>query len=105
MEANNTFNASFDVKILFTNVPLEEVIEICVNTLFKLSKPTISRINFKKLFKLATSGVKFSFNSLIYSQQDGIAMGSPLGRTLANIFMGHIELNLLFLLLKIVYGT
>ena len=46
MEAGNTFIASFDVKSLFTNVPLEEVIEICVNTLFKLSKPTISRMNF-----------------------------------------------------------
>ena len=44
--------------------------------------------------KLATSGVKFSFNSLIYSQQDGIAMGSPLGPTLAKIFMGFIELKI-----------
>ena len=43
------FRNSFDVKSLFTNVPLEEVIEICVNTLFKLSKPTISRMNFKNL--------------------------------------------------------
>ena len=41
MEANNTFNASFDVKILFTNVPLEEVIEICADTLCKISKPTV----------------------------------------------------------------
>ena len=81
-------------KSLFTNVPLEEVIEICVNTLFKLSKPTISRINFKKLLKLATSGVKFSFNSFSYSQQDGKAMGSPLGPSLANIFMCYIELKL-----------
>ena len=50
-------------------------------------------MNVKKLLKLAISGVKFSFNSSIYSQQDGIAMGSPLGPTLANIFMGYIELK------------
>ena len=81
MEAQNTFIASFDVKSLFTNVPLEEVIEICVDTRYKISNPTVSRTNFKKLLKLATSGVKFSFNSLIYSQKDGIAMGSPLGLT------------------------
>ena len=31
MEANNTFIVSFDVKSLFTNVLLEEVIEICVD--------------------------------------------------------------------------
>ena len=95
MEAQNTFIASFDVKSLFTNVPLEEVIEICVDTLYKISNPTVSRKNFKKLLKLATSGVKFSFNSLIYSQKDGIAMGSPLGPTLANIFMGYIELKVI----------
>ena len=47
MEAQNTFMASFDVKSLFTNVPLEEVIEICVDTLYKISNPTVSRTNLK----------------------------------------------------------
>ena len=63
MEANYTFIASFDVESLFTNVPLEEVIGICTDTLYKISKPTINRIHLKKLLKLATSGIKFSFNS------------------------------------------
>ena len=45
--------------------------------------------------KLATSGVKLSFNSLNYSQKDGIASGSPLGPTLANIFKGYIELKVI----------
>ena len=91
IESNNTFMASFDVKSLFTNVPLNEVIEICVEMMYKIEKPTISKENLKRLLNLATSGVQFSFNSLIYSQHDGIAMGSPLGPTLANIFMGYIE--------------
>ena len=43
MKANNTFIALFDV-ILFIN-PLEEVIIICVGTLYKISKPTINRMN------------------------------------------------------------
>ena len=34
IESNNTFIASFDVKSLFTNVPLEEVIEICLDMLY-----------------------------------------------------------------------
>ena len=42
--------------------------------------------------KLAIYGVKFSFSSLVYSQQGGIAMGSPLGPTLVKIFMGFNEL-------------
>ena len=34
MEANNTLIASFDVQVISIKVPLEEVIEICVDTLY-----------------------------------------------------------------------
>ena len=37
----------------------------------------------------------FLFNGLLYQQVDGVAMGSPLGPLLANIFMSHVE-KLLF---------
>ena len=35
--------------------------------------------------------MEFSFNGELYKQVDGVAMGSPLGPVLANIFMGYIE--------------
>ena len=41
--------------------------------------------------QMATSGTEFSFNNRMFRQVDGVAMGSPLGPTLANIFMGHLE--------------
>ena len=44
--------------------------------------------------KVATSDVQFSFNNEIYSQVDVVAMGSPLGPTLANIFMEYLESKL-----------
>ena len=91
MNSDNTFMASYDVKSLFTNVPLDEVINICADTLYKLDKSSISKKNFIKLLKFSTSGVHFIFNSQVYSQHNGIAMGSPLGPTLSNIFMGFIE--------------
>ena len=52
--------------------------------------------------KLAISGVKFGSNSLIFSQKDGISMGSPLGPTLANIFMGCIKLKVIPAFKKII---
>ena len=90
-EASNTYMASFDVKSLFTNVPLEETIDICTESLYKLEKPRISKDSFKELMMLATSSVEFSFNEHMYQQNDGVSMGSPLGPTLACIFMGFIE--------------
>ena len=38
-----------------------------------------------------TSPVKFSFNNIMHRQIDGVAMGSPLGSSLSNIFVGDYE--------------
>ena len=43
IKANNTFVASFDVKSLFTNVPLKEVIDISTDKLYLLAKPTLKK--------------------------------------------------------------
>ena len=40
---------------------------------------------------IATRGVEFSFNNQMYKQLHGVAMGSPLGPGLANIFVGFYE--------------
>ena len=45
--------------------------------------------------RLATEEVEFSFNSILYRQIDFIAMGFPLGPTLANILMGYLEYKVL----------
>ena len=44
--------------------------------------------------QLATSSVEFSFDNNMYRQIDVVAMGSPLGPALANIFVGHQEQKL-----------
>ena len=45
----------------------------------------------KKLLTLCTKNVHFSFNNEIYVQIDGVAMGSPLGLVIENIFMVELE--------------
>ena len=44
--------------------------------------------------KTATTSVEFSFNNIMYRQIDGVAMGSPFGFALTNIFVGYYELKL-----------
>ena len=51
----------------------------------------LDRTAFRELLELATLDSYFFFNGDIYQQIDGVAMGSPLGPTLANIFMSHME--------------
>ena len=43
---------------------------------------------------IATRGVEFNFNNQMHKQLDGVAMGSPLGAALANIFVGFHESRL-----------
>ena len=82
------FMASFDIDSLFTNVPLDETIDISVKKLFGRKKryKGFSKENFRKLLCLAVKDSILLFNDTYYEQVDGVAMGSPLGPTLANIF-------------------
>ena len=81
----------------FTNVPLDETVRICADTLYsgEFIPPDFPKAAFIELMQMATSGVEFSFNNTMYRQTDGIAMGNPLGPVLANIFVGYNE-NKLF---------
>ena len=78
--------------ILFlpTSHPLEETIDICTNTLIENTEKVegLSKIEFKGLLSLATKESYFIFNGKLYKQVDGVAMGSPLGPTLAKCFSG-----------------
>ena len=90
---DDMFMCSFDVVSLFTNVPIDETIQICLDTLYRsnIPPPGIKEDLLKKLLLKSTKDVEFSFNNCMYRQIDGVAMGSPLGPVLANIFLGYCE--------------
>ena len=87
------FMCSFDVVSLYTNIPVDEAIDICLNKLYCNDEIVynLTRSQFKKLLNYCVKQNHFAFNDNIYDQIDGVAMGSPLGPILANIFMSHLE--------------
>ena len=92
VDLNNVLMVSFDIASLFTNVPLRETVDIIrkLTSLHDFSFP-IPVDELCDLILLCVEHVQFSFNNRLYFQEDGIAMGSPLGPILSNIFIGYLE--------------
>ena len=91
---------SYDVSSLFTNVPVDETIDDIAECAFENNWPnTEHSLNIKKsdlveLLRIATKNQLFQWEGNLYEQIDGVAMGSPLGLLMANVFMCKIEKQL-----------
>ena len=75
-DCSSVFMCSFDVTSLFTNMPLNETLQICLDALYRdeqIPKPTVPENLSKKMLLKATTDVEFSFNNKIYKQVDGVA--------------------------------
>lgn len=93
-DLQNCALVSFDVQSLFTNVPLADTIDVCMDRLYRgdsLLHPALPENVLRKLLSLCVCENTFVFNGKVYSQVDGVAMGSSLGPVLANIWMTHLE--------------
>ena len=93
INSSNQFLVSFDVKSLFTNIPLSQTIDIIANYIFSSDRNDhllITKELFLNLMHMATECM-FLFKDELYKQVDGIGMGSPLGCTMDNFFLGHFE--------------
>ena len=75
---------------------LMETINICTNLLYN-NVDAIEGINkseFENLLFLATQESYFMFNDILYKQRkDGVAMRSPLGPTMVNVFLSFYEMK------------
>ena len=88
---------SYDVTSLFTNVPVDETIQLLTDKAFEKEwfnwkyKLKLEIYELVQLLKLAVKHQLFQIDGKLYEQVDGVAMGSPLGPLMANTFMCSIE--------------
>ncbi|XP_065893450.1 uncharacterized protein [Dysidea avara] len=87
-----------DVKSLYTCIPHKEGVEACRHALLTTENlqleqpPTEALITF---IELVLQNNTFEFNNQMYKQINGVAMGTKMAVTYANIFMGQLEHNIL----------
>ena len=72
--------AGFDIESLFTNIPLQETIDLCVENLFqdRTHVDNLFKDSFHELLTRTISKSLILFDQEFNKQHDGVAMGTPL---------------------------
>ena len=87
---------SFDATALFTNIPLDITFDFLRRKLPTLNHefpiPVDLLIDF---FDIAVNDMYFEYDGNFYQQVFGFAMGNPLSPILANLFLEHLESEIL----------
>ena len=97
--SKNDYMISLDVESLFTSIPVQESINLAIETISnkKEKDPSFIKLNEKdlrQLFELCITNMPFRFYNELYRQTEGVSMGSPLAPVLADLFMAHIDSKL-----------
>ena len=101
LRINDHYMFSLDVESLFTNVPLKETVNYICDYIENSDRSIgLPVVQLKKLILMCTENVQFRFNNEIYRQKDGVAMGSPLGPLLADVFISKLETKVLHPLIE-----
>ena len=96
--ADKLYMCSLDIVSLYTNIPVQESIELILNTIYAngvTQHKGLERADFKKLLELVLNDSYFNFDKTVYKQIAGLAMGSAASPVIANVFLNHFETTVL----------
>ena len=83
---------SLDIESLYTNVPIIEAIELATNLIYEQDDtPPFDKETCRELLELCCSNTIVNVNGKIYTQTDGLSMGSKIAPMLANIWLANLD--------------
>jgi hypothetical protein len=84
-------SATFDIKDLYVNLPIQEILQITKSRLLdkKLDKPLIQQA--LQLLDTIIMQNYCQFEDFFYQSRKGVAMGSPISSIVAEIFLQHYK--------------
>ena len=111
IENNNSFLHSADFESLYTNIPIDEVVDNIMFFISKHSYSEFSNYGFSSLLKFILYNNYFyfkfhnkkNFNYKFFLQVDGIPMGTSCSPSIANLYLQFHELKYSHLLNKTIY--
>ncbi|XP_021964253.1 uncharacterized protein LOC110859600 [Folsomia candida] len=90
--------ASFDVKSLFTTVPIPETLIYIKEQLdqkYEESADKLSKNDIMELLKICLSSTYFQYKDMYFHQKGGTAMGSPISPIVAELFLQMLEMKII----------
>ena len=83
---------SLDIESLYTNVPITEAIELATDLIYEQDDtPPFDKETCRELLELCCSNTIVNVNGKIYTQTDGLSMGSKIAPMLANIWLANLD--------------
>ncbi|GFG29563.1 hypothetical protein Cfor_05813 [Coptotermes formosanus] len=82
---------SFDIQNMYTNIPIEDLIDSIDKELKQNNTDTCTRLEIVRSCEVVLKRNYFQYDNTLYMQADGLAMGCPTSSVFSEIYLQRLE--------------